>query len=116
MACSRVLSSNAVKAIGGLLTRQVETICHHSWALCGRVSVATASAVAIVWLDSIAHIFIAGLLQALQQKQIDTYKLLPHWDHMTHLKLTKKEHFGLLKILRKDWFPWRPGGQPATAH
>lgn len=78
MACSRVLSSNAVRAIGGLLTRQVGTICHHSWALCGRVSVATASAVAIVWLDSIAHIFIAGLLQALQQKQIDTYKLRPH--------------------------------------
>lgn len=86
MACSRVLSPNAVRAIGGLLTRQVETICHHSLALCGRVSVATASAVAIVWLDSIAHIFIAELLQALQQKQIDTYKLLPQWDHMTHLK------------------------------
>lgn len=48
MASSRVLSANAVRAIRGLLTRQVGTICHHSWPLCGRVSVATASAVAIV--------------------------------------------------------------------
>lgn len=62
------------RPIGGPPTGQVWTICHHSGPLCGRVSVATASAVAIVRGDSMAHIFIAGRAQAPQQQQIDTYK------------------------------------------
>lgn len=47
------------QTIGGPATGQVWTICHHSRPLCGRFSVATASAVAIVCQDSMAHIFIA---------------------------------------------------------
>lgn len=85
--------------IGGPPTGQVWTICHHSEPLCGRVSVATASAVAIVCRDSVAHIFIAGLVWAPQQKQIDTYKPKPHLARMTHFKWTKKD----ILVRGKSW-------------
>lgn len=94
--------------IGGPPTGQVWTICHHSDPLCGRVSVATASAVAIVGGDSMAHIFIAGRARAPQQQQIDTYKPQTHLARMTHFKWTKKANFGLLESLRKVWLPRRP--------
>lgn len=70
---------------------QVRTICHHSSPLCGRVSAATASAVAIVCPNSMVHIFIAGLLRPGQQKQIDTYTPRPHLARMTHFEWTKKD-------------------------
>lgn len=85
--------------IGGPPTGQVWTICHHSDPLCGRVSVATASAVVIVRRDSMAHIFIAGLVWAPQQKQIDTYKPQPHLARMTHFKWTKKD----ILVCWKSW-------------
>lgn len=81
------------RSIGGPPTGQVWTICHHSNPLCGRVSGATASAVAIVCRDSMAHIFIAGLVVALQQKQIDTYKPpVPFGSHDT-FQMDRKRTF-----------------------
>lgn len=90
MASSEVLSSDGGWLLGVCRLGQVRTICHHSKPLCGRVSVATSSAVAIVRQGSMAHIFIAGLLRVSKQKQIDTYKLYSQWAHMTHFEQTKK--------------------------
>ena len=75
MASEEVLSGNAVASIGG----QVWTICHHSRPLCGRFSVATASAGAIVCWDSIAHIFIAGLLLAPNRNKLIHTSSNPFW-------------------------------------
>lgn len=63
----------------GLRTGQVSTICHHSEPLCGRVSVATASAVAIVCRNSMAHIFIAGLLRARNRNKLIHTSSSPIW-------------------------------------
>lgn len=93
------------RPFGGPPTGQVWAICHHSNPLCGRVSGATTSAVDIVCGDSMAHIFIAGLVWTPQQKQIDTYKPPGHLARMTHFKWTEKGHFSLVKILRKAWLP-----------
>lgn len=97
-----VLSADALASVGGPWAGQVGTICHHSRPLCGRVSVATASAGAIVPGDSIAHIFIARLLLAPQQKQIDTYKPQPHLAHMTHFRRDKKRTFWPVENLEKS--------------
>lgn len=90
------------RPIGGPATGQVRTICHHSDPLCGRVSVATASAAAIVHRNSMAHIFIAGPAWASQQKQIDTYKLpAPFGSHDT-FQMDKKGTFYSAKNLEKS--------------
>lgn len=102
--------------IGGPPTGQVWTICHHSGPLCGRVSVATASAVAIVHRDSMAHIFMAGLARAPQQKQIDTYKPQTHLARMTHFKWTKKDILACWKAWEKFGCHGDPAVKAAMGH